>query len=107
MFDDSPADDVHLDRPPVLVTEVEIQPAVEPAHADVDDTLGRVEVCLRLYYVERRLQRLRTRSASRCLEEAAGKPSAKALGPDRPGLAMTVDVEVGESRTVWGVEQLG
>ena len=43
----------------------------------------------------------------RRLEEAARQPAAEALGADRPGLAMAVDVEVGEAGAVRRVEQLG
>src|SRR5438477_4296554 len=58
-------------------------------------------------HVECRLQRLRTRRAPSRLEEAPRKPPAKALGADRPGLAVTVDVEVGETGPIRRMEQLG
>ena len=44
---------------------------------------------------------------SRRLEEAARQPAAEALGADRPGFAMAVDVEIGEAGAVRRVEQLG
>ena len=73
----------------------------------MDLPFRRIEMRLRLDHVQRRLQRLRTRRAARLLEEAAGEPAAKALGADRPGFAMAVDVEVGKAGAVRGVEQLG
>src|SRR5262249_50632303 len=50
---------------------------------------------------------LRTRCSLRRLKEAARQPAAEALGADRPGLAMTVDVEIGEACAVRRMEQLG
>ena len=107
IVDHAPAGGVDLDRPPRLVAEIEIEPAVQPADADMDDAFRRIEMRLGLDHVQRRLQRLRTRRAVRLLEEAARQPAAEALGADRPGLAMAVDVEIGEAGAVGGVEQFG
>src|SRR4051812_49510323 len=73
----------------------------------MDLPFRRIEMRLGLDDVQRRLQRFRTRCAARLLEEAAGKPAAKTLGANRPGLAMTLDVEIGEADAVRGVEQFG
>ena len=100
IVDHPPAGGVDLHRPPRLVAEVEIEPAVQPADADMDDAFRRIEMRLGLDHVQRRLQRLRTRRALGRLEEAARQPAAEALGADRPGLAMAVDVEVGEAGAV-------
>ena len=107
VVDDAPAGGVDLHRAPCFIAEVEIEPAVEPADADMDLPFRRIEMRLGLDHVQRRLQGLRTRRAARLLEEAAGEPAAKALGADRPGFAMAVDVEVGEAGAVRRVEQFG
>ena len=62
---------------------------------------------LGLDHIQRRLQRLRTRRAFSRLEEAPRQPAAEALGADRPGLAVAVDVEIGEAGSVRRVEQFG
>ena len=107
IVDHPPAGGIDLHRPPGLVAEVEVEPVVQPADADMDDTFGRVEMRLGLDHVERRLQCLGTRRALRRLKEAACQPAAEALGADWPGLAMAVDVEVGEAGSVRRVKQLG
>jgi hypothetical protein len=59
--------------------EVEIEPTVQPADANMDHALRRIEVRLGLDNVERPLQRLRTWRPSRCLEEAARSQRRKPL----------------------------
>ena len=71
------------------------------------DALGRVEVRLGLDHVERRLQRLGARRSAGRLEELPRQPASEALAAHRPGLAVTVDVEIGEGCAVGRVEQLG
>ena len=73
----------------------------------MDHAFGRVEVRLRLDDIERRLQRLGTRRALRRLEIATRQPPLETLAPDRPGLAMPIDAEVGEAGAVRRVKQLG
>jgi len=73
----------------------------------MDETFGRVEMRFGLDHVERGLQCLRTRRALCLLKEAACEPATETLGADWPGLAMPVDVEIGEAGPVRGVEQLG
>ena len=104
IVDYPPALSVDLNRPPVLVAEVEIEFSVEPTHTNINDAFRRVEMRLRLNDVECRLQRFRTRRALCRLEETAREPAAEALGADRPGLAMAVDVEVGEAGPIRRVE---
>ena len=100
IVDHSPAGGIDLHRPPGCVAKVEVEPLVQSADADMDDAFRRIEMRLGLDHVQRRLQRLRTRRALRRLEEAARQPAAKALGADRPGLPVAVDVEVGEAGSV-------
>src|ERR1700677_633669 len=107
VVDDAPAGGVDLHRAPFFFAEVEIEPAVEPADADVDLPFRRIEMRLGLDYVQRRLQGFRTRRASRLLEEAPGEPAAESLSADRPGFAMAVDVEVCETGAIRRMEQLG
>ena len=107
IVDHSPTGGIDLHRPPGRVAEVEVEPVVQSTDADMDDALRRVEMRLRLDHVERRLQRLGTRRALRRLEEAARQPAAEALGADRPGLPVAVDVEIGEAGSVGRMEQFG
>src|SRR5205823_2904375 len=79
------------------IAEIEIQPAVQPADTDMYDTFRRIEMRLRLDHVQSRLEGFRTRCALRRLEKAARQPSPEALAADRPGLPMTVDMEIGEA----------
>jgi hypothetical protein len=60
-----------------------------------------------LDHVERGLQGLRTRRAIRRLEKLPRQPAFKALGADRPGFPVPVDVEIGEGRAIGRMEQLG
>ena len=98
---------VDLHRAPSLIAEIEVELAVQPADADMDRAFRRIEMSLSLDHVQRRLQRLRTWRALRRLEEAARQPATESLGSDRPGLAVAVDVEIGEAGPVRGVEQVG
>jgi hypothetical protein len=50
------------------------------------------------------LQRFRIRRAFRFFKKLTREPAAKALGADRPGLAMAVDIEVGEAGPIRGME---
>ena len=56
--------------------------------------------------VQCRLQSLRVRRASGCLEETPCQPAAEALLPNRPCLAVAVDLEIGEAGSVRRMEQL-
>src|SRR5262249_45501378 len=95
------------DRPPGLVAEVEVKPAVQSTDADVDLALRRIKVRLGFNHVERRCQRLGTRRSLRRVVETTSQPTAEALGADRPGLAMAIDIEIGKTGVVRGMEQLG
>src|SRR5262249_58557361 len=103
----APADGADLPRPPRLVAKIEVEPAIEPTDADMDGALGRIEVRLGLDHIERRLQGFRTRRSLRRLKKAARQPAAEALGADRPGLSVAVDVEIGEAGAIRGMGQLG
>src|SRR5262249_32266840 len=102
--DHPPAPAVDLYRPPRFVAQVEGDSTVQSADPKVDDAFGGVAMRLCFDHVERRLQRLGIWRAIGLLEESAGEPAAKALGADRPGFAMTVDIEVHETGAVSGVE---
>jgi hypothetical protein len=107
VVDDAPAGGVHLHRAPCFIAEVEIEPAVEPADANMDLPFRRIEMRLGLDDVQRRLKRFRTWRTAHLLEESAGEPAAEALAADRPGFAMAIDIEVGEAGAVRCVEQFG
>ena len=59
-----------------------------------------------LDHVERRLQRLRAWCALGLFKKTPRQPTLEALTSDRPGLAVTIDVEIRETDTVRRTEQL-
>jgi hypothetical protein len=73
----------------------------------MDRALRRIEMGLGLDHVQRRLQRLGTRRPGGRLEEAPRQPTAEAFSSDWPGLAMAVDVEIGEAGSVGRMKKFG
>jgi hypothetical protein len=104
IVDHPPASGVDLHCSPSIVAEVEIEAVIEPAHTNINNAFWSIEMRLGLDHIQRRLQGFGTWRATRGFEEVAREPPAKALGADRPGLTVAVDVEVGEAGPIRGVE---
>src|SRR5262249_48639350 len=102
-----PAGGVDFNRSPSPVAEVEVEPAVQPADAEMDHAFGCIEMRFRFDYVQGRLERLGTWRALRRLEETARQPPAKAFGTNGPTLPVAIDVEVGEAGAIRRVKQFG
>src|SRR6266852_5905538 len=71
----------------------------------MDFALRRIEMRPCLDYLQRRLQRIRIRSAASLLEETTSKPATKTLASDQPSLAMIIDGDIGISIPGRGVKQ--
>src|SRR6516225_8942378 len=58
VIDHAPTSRIDLDRPPMLVAKVEIEPITQATHTNMDSALGRIEMRLSLEDVQCRLQRV-------------------------------------------------
>ncbi len=102
--DHLPARGADFHRLPCRVAEVEVNSLVELADANINSPLRGIEMRPRLDHAEHRFQRLRTRRTARRLEEEAREPVVKALGSDRPSLAVAANFEVRVADAIWRVK---
>ncbi len=107
LVDHPPTLGVNLNHLPFLIAEVEIDAAIQPAEADVDDTFRPTVVRLGLKDIQCGLSCLGARGAVSFLITAPNKPVAKSLGSDRPGLTAAVDEKVGIGNAVRRMEKNG
>jgi hypothetical protein len=63
------AEDVDFDGPPFLVAEIEVEPALQPANTDMDDTFGGIEPSARLEHASCGLQSF----AAGCAADSAAR----------------------------------
>ena len=107
LCNDPPALWADLDRPPGAIGEIEVDVALVLGDADMDRPLGAVELRPRLEQIERRVERRSARGVARSpRNSAAAARRRKRSAADRPGLAVTVDHEIGKGGAGGGVKQL-
>jgi hypothetical protein len=76
------------------------------SHADMDRSLGTIELRPCLEQIERGVERRCAQRVRGRLIVAAAQPGAKAWAAHRPGLTMPADCEVGISDAYRGVKQI-
>src|SRR6516164_850205 len=96
-----------FDRPPALISQIEIYATAMLGDSEVNRPLRTVELCLRFDQIERRADRRGARGGPGRLVIASPQPKSKPFAADRPGFPVAVDQEISECRTSGGVEQLG
>src|SRR5262249_3169390 len=105
-FGYAPSVGADFDRPPALISQIEIDATAMLCDTEVNRPLRTVELCLRFEQIERRADRRRARGGPGQLVIASPQPKSKPLAADRPGFPVAVDHEISECRTSGGVEQL-